>query len=204
MKSFRSPLILMFVAAALAGGVYFVEFGRQSGNSPTSTSPTGSPIFGFAESEVKGLTIKTLATIVVLEKAESWVVQSPQPVGPANEAIVAFLLNLFKSPRDRELRVAASRRAEFGFDQPLGSVEIRLNNQQIHTLVLGKLNFDRTGLYAIVDPPIDPKADLTVFIVPTSFESAANRPVQEWRSKPAKPSQAPKPKPEVKSEPPLE
>ncbi len=186
MNSFRSPLILMVVAAALAGGVYFVEFGRQSGNAPTASSPTVSPIFGFGESEVKGLTVKTLATTVALEKTgeKSWVVQSPPPAGGANEAIVSFLLNQFKSPRDRELKVSASRRAEFGFDQPLGTVEVRLKNQQMHRLVLGKLNFDRTGLYAIVDPSVDPNADLTVFIVPTSFESAVSRPVAEWRSKP--------------------
>ncbi len=190
MKSFRSPLILMVVAAALAGGVYFVEFGRQSPKAPTASSPTVSPIFGFGESEVKGLTVKTLATTVALEKTgeKSWIVQSPPPAGGANEAIVSFLLNLFKSPRDRELKVPASRRGEFGFDQPLGTVEVRLENQQMHTLVLGTLNFDRTGLYAIVDPSVDPNADLTVFIVPTSFESAVNRPVAEWRSNPAKTS----------------
>jgi hypothetical protein len=197
MKSFRSPLILMLVAAALAGGVYFMEFGRQAGKSPTSSLPTVSPIFSFGESEVQGLTVKTLATTVVLEKTDGkpWTVQSPQPAGSANEAIVSFLLTQFRSPRDRELKVPASRRGEFGFDQSLGTVEIRLNNQQMHTLVLGKLNFDRTGLYAIVDPSVDPKADLTVFIVPTSFESAVSRPVSEWRSKPIPPTPSPKPSP---------
>ena len=96
MTALRTPLILMFVAAALAGGVYFVEFGRQ-------TNPTANPmaqqhpaLFGFKASEVKGLSIKTLATTVVLEKSSptppTWTLRSPQPVGPANEAIVAYLL----------------------------------------------------------------------------------------------------------------
>ena len=47
----------MFVAAALTGGVYFLEFGRQSGKAPTASSPTVSSIFGFGESEVQGLTV---------------------------------------------------------------------------------------------------------------------------------------------------
>jgi Domain of unknown function (DUF4340) len=203
MKSFRSPLILMFVAAALAGGVYFVEFGRQSGKSPTSSVPTVSAIFAFGEQEVRALTVKTLAATVVLEKTgSSWTIKSPQPSGPANEAIVSFLLNLFKSSRDRELKIPASRLGEFGLDRPLSTIEIRLENQQIHTLVLGKLNFDRTGLYAIVDPSVDPKADATVVMVPTSFESAVSRPVAEWRSKPIVPKPSPKPstKPAQKTE----
>jgi hypothetical protein len=187
MKSLRTPLTLMFAAAALAIGVYFVEFGRQSssqsGSQSTASTASVPSLFGFKEQAVRGLSIKTLATTVILEKSPGWTVRSPQPVGPANEAIVAFLLNLFNSPRDRELKIPASRRAEFGLEQPLATIEIKLDDQKMHTLVLGKLNFDRTGLYAIVDPSVDPRADLSVLMVPTSFESAVSRPVNEWRTR---------------------
>ncbi len=126
-------------------------------------------------------------------------VKSPQPAGLANEAIVSFLLNLFKSSRDRELKVPANRLGEFGLDRPLSTIEIRLENQQIHTLILGKLNFDRTGIYAIVDPSVNPKAEATVMMVPTSFESAVNRPVAEWRSKPIVTQASPSPQSSPKS-----
>jgi Domain of unknown function (DUF4340) len=197
MKSFRTPLVLLFTAALLAGGVYFVEFGRQSSQpkNPASVT-TPSTLFGFKEADVKGLSIKTLGKAldhsVVLEKDSGWKLRSPQPAGPANEAIVAFLLNLLMSQRDRELRVPSSRLAEFGFDQPLATIEIKLENQQLHTLVLGKLNFDRTGIYAIVDPSVNPQADLSILLVPTRFESAVNRPLNEWRPKPTKPSPQPR------------
>jgi len=57
-----------------------------------------------------------------------------------------------------------------------------LPNQQMQTIVLGKLNFDRTGLYAAVNPPVDPNMAFSVLLVSPSFESAVTRPVEEWRS----------------------
>ena len=101
---------------------------------------------------------------------------------PASEAVVAFLTNLLMSPRERVIQVPAMRRSEFGLDQPLATIEITTVNQQRHSLILGRLNFDRTGLYALVDPSVNPNADLSVMVVPTSFESAVMRNGLEWRN----------------------
>ncbi len=202
MKLLRVPLTLMGAAAVLAGVVYFVEFyrpttsphssqttGQQTSMSPT-TATTASQLFEFQEREIQGLSIKTVATTVVLEKGKTWMVRSASPVVPANEAVVAFLTNLLMSPRERVLQVPSVRRSEFGLDQPLATIEITTINQQRHSLILGRLNFDRTGLYALVNPPLDPNADLSVMVVPTSFESAVIRNGMEWRN-PVKPSTKP-------------
>ena len=187
MKLLRVPLTLMAAAAALAGVVYFVEFRRPT-TSPQTTGPqtsvsTATPrLFEFQEREIQGLSIKTVATTVVLEKGKTWMVRSASPVVPANEAVVAFLTNLLMSPRERVVQVPSARRSEFGLDQPLATIEITTINQQRHSLILGRLNFDRTGLYALVDPPLDPNADLSVMVVPTSFESAVMRNGLEWRN----------------------
>ena len=180
MKLLQVPLTLMAAAATLAGMVYFVEFYRPI-TSPQTTDPqpsvsTATPrLFEFQEREIQGLSIKTVATTVVLEKGKTWMVRSASPMVPANEAVVAFLTNLLMSPRERVVQVPSSRRSEFGLDQPLATIEITTINQQRHSLILGRLNFDRTGLYALVDPPLDPNADLSVMVVPTSFESAVMR-----------------------------
>ena len=207
MKLLQVPLTLMAAAAVLAGVVYFVEFyrpttsphssqatgpqttGQQTSMSPT-TATTASQLFEFQEREIQGLSIKTVATTVVLEKGKTWMVRSASPVVPANEAVVAFLTNLLMSPRERVLQVPSVRRSEFGLDQPLATIEITTINQQRHSLILGRLNFDRTGLYALVDPPLDPNADLSVMVVPTSFESAVMRNGLEWRNS-VKPSTKP-------------
>lgn len=183
----RTPLILMTVAATLAGVVYWIEFNRStvSQNHLTPSSPINgmSPtrLFEFQECEIQGLSIKTAATIVVLEKEKTWIVRSPAPTAPASEAVVAFLTNLLTSPRHQAIQVPAARRSEFGLDQPLATIEITTVKQQRHRLILGRLNFDRTGLYALVDPSPDPEAELSIVVVPTSFESAVIRDGVEWR-----------------------
>ena len=196
MKLLRVPLTLMAAAAALTVVVYFVEFhrpttsqqttGQQTTGQQTSMSPatgtTTARLFEFQERDIQGLSIKTVATTVVLEKGKTWMVRSASPVVPANEAVVAFLTNLLMSPRERVLQVPSSRRSEFGLDQPLATIEITTINQQRHSLILGRLNFDRTGLYALVDPSLDPNVDLSIMVVPTSFESAVMRNGLEWRN----------------------
>ena len=170
--------------------VYFVEFHRPTNRLATSpqttvnptiaTSPVG--LFDFQERDIQGLSIKTVATTVMLEKEKNWMVRSPLPKAPADEAVVAFLTSLLMSPRERVVQVPATRRSEFGLDQPLATIEITTINQQHHSLILGRLNFDRTGLYALVDPSVDPNADLSIMVVPTSFESAVIRNGLEWRN----------------------
>ena len=186
MKLLRTPLLLMAAAAGLAGVVYGIEFHRPPTRSQTPVSPTTatSParLFEFQEREIQGLSIKTGETTVVLEKEKTWMVRSPLPMVPASEAVVAFLTNLLMSPRERVIQVPAMRRSEFGLDQPLATIEITTVNQQRHSLILGRLNFDRTGLYALVDPSVNPNADLSVMVVPTSFESAVMRNGLEWRN----------------------
>ena len=197
MKLLRTPLILMAAASTLASVVYFVEFHRptnrltttaQTTVNPTATSPVG--LFDFQERDIQGLSIKTLATTIVLEKEKTWMVRSPLPKAPADEAVVAFLTSLLMSSRERVVRVPATRRSEFGLDQPLATIEITTINQQRHSLILGRLNFDRTRLYALVDPSVDPNADLSIMVVPTSFESAVMRNESEWKNS-VKPSMKP-------------
>jgi len=194
MKLLRTPLILMGAAATMAGVVYFIEFHRLPTSSQTTVSPTtatsAARLFEFQEREIQGLSIKTVGTTVVLEKEKTWMVRSPLPTVPANEAVVAFLTNLLMSPRERVIQVPATRRSEFGLDQPLATIEIMTVNQQRHRLILGRLNFDRTGLYALVDPSMDPNADLSVMVVPTGFENAVIRDGLEWRNS-VKPSVKP-------------
>ena len=192
LKRLQAPLLLLAIAGLLGAGVYWFE-SRKVSLQPEAQGETRQPIVSLPERDIEALTIKTVAQTIVLDRIPStgppgasptaaWMVRSPKPETQASETSVAFLTNLLVSKGDRLPQVLSSRKAEFGLDQPLATIEVRLPKQQMQTIVLGKLNFDRTGLYAVVNPPVDPNAAFSVLLVSPSFESAVTRPVEEWRS----------------------
>ena len=192
LKRLRPPLVLLAIAGLLGAGVYWFE-SRKVSLKPEAQGETSQPIVAVLERDIEALTIKTVAQIIVLNKIPStgppgtspnavWMVRSPQPKSQASETSVAFLTNLLVGKGDRLPQVSGTRKAEFGLDQPLATIEVRLPNQQMQTIVLGKLNFDRTGLYAAVNPPVDPNTAFPMLLVSPSFESAVTRPIGEWRS----------------------
>jgi Domain of unknown function (DUF4340) len=135
--------------------------------------------------------------IAVERVAGQWQLSAPLKV-PANEPTVAFLTNLLTTTqRDRTLNVSPDRAAEFGLDKPMGTIGITLTDQQKHKLVLGKLSFDRTWLYALIDP--DPNAkDLVVSLVSPQFANAVDRDLKEWQVvKPIAPAADQSPSPDA-------
>jgi hypothetical protein len=206
LKRHRTPIVLLVIAAGLAGGVYWAESRKKTlGGVGPLVSPSGSPslpLVNASESEFEAITIKTLVQTIVLDKRPAksgvpqaeWILRSPTPEGLASEPSVAYLTSLLVGKAEPVLTISGSRKAEFGLDQPLATIEMRLPNQQMQLLVLGKLNFNRTGLYAVLNPLSDPNASVPVMLVSPSFESAVTRSIAEWRKTPIKPS----PNPSVK------
>lgn len=108
--------------------------------------------------------------------------QMIQPLsGPANDASIAFLLNLITTgASSRTFTVPVDRAAEFGLDTPTATLTLTLTDGSTHRLILGNPDFDRTSLYAQVDPP-DGATELTLRLVPTTFEQAVGRPLDDWQ-----------------------
>jgi len=184
-----STWILLVLALGLGGAVYYLE--RRDTSTP-GESATARPVFTFKEDQVQDLTVKTQQQTLRFVRAKTgpterqkaastWWLQSPVSA-PANDASVAYLLNLLATAKsDRALTPPASQRQEFGLDQPQATVTVRLNNQQTHQLVLGKPDFSYSTLYAQADPPSQTSEELEVLLVPTAFEDAVKRPLTEWR-----------------------
>lgn len=127
--------------------------------------------------------------------AEKQAKGSETPGVPASDASVAFLLNLLatgKSDRTLVMTDPAKQRKEYGLDEPVATVEVKLNNQESHRLILGKPDFNGTFLYAQADPPADQSEALEVLLVSPDFQNAVNRPLSEWKSseKNPKPSES--------------
>jgi hypothetical protein len=197
MKLQRNALVLLISAAVLAGGVYFYETRKpnpEQNNAAGSGSSSREKIFNFQEGEISFLSIQVGEQTVAIERSTGkWMLSAPVKV-PANDPVVAFLTNLLVTgERDRVLTVGADRKSEFGLDRPTGSIEITLNNQQKHRLVLGKLSFDRSTLYAQIDPQQD-SSELKVSLISPQFDNAIRRKLDEWQLKPtpkASPTQSP-------------
>lgn len=182
MKFQRTSLILVAAALLLGGVVYYMESKNQPQQQEAKTE--SKPLFNFKEAEVQTFTVKMPKQTVSFEKTAGgagqslWKMTSPDKT-QANDGAVAFLLNLMATGKsDRTLTIPATRKAEFGLDQPTATVEVKLANQQTHQLVMGKPIFNRSFLYALVDPAGN--QDLSISLIPIDFQNAVDRPLAEW------------------------
>lgn len=193
MKFKPTTLALVAIAILLGGVVYFTETRRSS--NPEATEGAGGSLFEFEESQVQSFTVETPEQTLSFAKddAGQWQMQQPEP-GLASDASVAYLLNLLATGEsDRTLTVPAANAAEFGLDEPAATINVVLDNQETHRLILGSANFDNSAIYAQADPETTAaetaeetteEAELTVLLVSPDFENAVNRPLEEWRSQP--------------------
>jgi hypothetical protein len=217
MKLQKTTIVLVLLALGLGSVVLVSELrGSQQGQEQAS----GQRIFNFEESQVQALTLKTAGQTLEFAKTAAtnaaqptpsakpspdqkatespkatskWQLQAPVKA-PADDASVAYLLSLLATGRsDRALKVPAAQKAEFGLDQPSATIEIKLQNQQTHRLVLGKSNFNGSFLYAQANPPATTPAEISVLLVSTDFNNAVNRPLSEWQAKPETPQPQPSP-----------
>lgn len=148
---------------------------QPSPSPTTSPSPTASPSPSPTTSQ------------------SEWRMTSPK-TAQASDSSVAYLLNLLGTgSSDRSITVPAAQQAEFGFDRPLATVDIALKDQKTHRLIIGKPDFNRSNLYAQVNPPENTGTDVTVQLISMDFESAVTRPLSEWEAKPPTPAQSNQP-----------
>ncbi|NJR49348.1 MAG: DUF4340 domain-containing protein [Leptolyngbyaceae cyanobacterium CSU_1_3] len=202
----KTPLILLFSALALGGFVFLQEVQKPS--QQTGIKSEANPVFAFKEADVNAFTVQISKQTLKFEKSapagsekngainsSAWRMIAPENT-PANEASVAFLLSLLATSRsDRTLPTPVGRKSEFGLEPPFATVEVQLNNQKTHRLLLGKPNFNRSFLYALADPPTDGTQDLAVLQVPIDFQNAVDRPLSEWKQLKEKPKEKSKASP---------
>jgi hypothetical protein len=187
MKFQRTSIALVFAALALGGYVYYTESKKPPQIDQAKSDEK--PLFNFKEQDVQAFTVQTPKQTLAFEKAGNWILKRPE-VAPADEGAVAFLLNLLATGKsDRTFTVPAAKKSEFGLEQPSATVEVKLNNQQNHRLVIGKPNFNRNFLYALVDSPDN--QDLSVLLIPINFQNAVDRPLIEWKRDKPKPKARP-------------
>ncbi|MEO1430416.1 MAG: DUF4340 domain-containing protein [Cyanobacteria bacterium J06633_8] len=186
MKLQRTTLFLVLLAILLGGFVYFYEFQWKSQQAEVKKKKQ--QLFSFKEDDVKSLKITTPSETITLERAAEsdktkWLMKSPGKVA-ANDGTVAYLLNLLETEKsERTLNSPASQLEEFGLKQPQATIDITLNNQKTHKLVVGnKPSFNNRLVYAQKNLATKPDGNTEVILVSNKFENAVKRSLSEWKA----------------------
>ena len=146
----------------------------QATESPKDKTATASPTPKATES-LKDTTATASPTAKATEKATETI---PNQIA-ANEPYVSYLLNLLT--HGKEERIQIDPRQGDGLDNPLATIDIKLNNGRTDKLILGNSNFNNTFLYALANPPQEVKQPLEIMLVSTDFRNAVDRPLSEWK-----------------------
>jgi hypothetical protein len=179
MKIKPSTLFLL-LAALLLGGVALIV--QQQSPPPPTEAAKQQPIFSFQEKQVQAVTLQTQLRSLKFErdKTGKWQMIEPEKTA-ASDSSIAFLLDLLATGKsDRSFSAPVANQKQYGFQQPLAVIEVKLDNQETHKLILGEHDFNRSFIYAQADPAAAPEA-MRVLLVSPNFENAVSRPLAEWK-----------------------
>jgi Domain of unknown function (DUF4340) len=184
MKLKLKTILLVVIALLSVGGIYFWDKNRTPATDSKLDKPTGTALFTIKETDIDRIEIQAQnGNVTLARQPKGWQILTPKP-GPADEATVAFLLNLLATGRsERALSAESGQLQQFGLDKPTTTVTLQLKDNKTHQLRLGTQNFDQSSIYASVDAPASSEK-VSVALLPTSFLNATNRPLADWQAKP--------------------
>jgi hypothetical protein len=176
----KSTLLVVLLAAALGGGVWYFEFKREKpAEDATSTSK---PIFTFKQEEVSALTLTRGGETLTLEKrGAAWRLTKPLD-SPADDGAVEGLLGSLSFGRiSKIISVTPPETPEklkaYGLDAPAVMLEIKLKSGATHRLRLGTKDFIGSDIYALVD------GAPSVALLPGDVLTNADKPMLEFRDR---------------------
>ncbi|PSN18703.1 hypothetical protein C7271_11080, partial [filamentous cyanobacterium CCP5] len=147
----------------------------------------GEPLLDFAETDVVTLEVRRDGETLAFEKddAGNWQMTRPDQ-DPVEPGAIAFLLDQLSTATSQPpVTITPDQQADFGFDAPVGQVDLELADGTTHTVVLGGSAFSGSDLYVLVDPaevPLPEDArETTVYVMPQNLANGVNRPLEEWK-----------------------
>jgi uncharacterized protein DUF4340 len=173
----KSTLVVLLLAAALGGYVYYSEF-RHPQVKLAEDAPLA--LYGFTSEEITSIRVTSAgaAAPVALEHHEDgWVLTSPVETR-ADRGVAGSLADaLARAASVRRMPADPARMKEFGLEPPAVSIEIKLKNGQTKLLDLGAKDFSGMNVYA------HPGGAKEVLLLPDSLLSDATRSVNELRDR---------------------
>jgi hypothetical protein len=176
----KSTLLLVLLAAALGGAVWYFEFKRAQ---PAEDAATASkPLFSFKQEDITALTLTRGSEALALEKrGEMWRLTQPLDAATDAGAVDTLLSSLAFGRINRTIAVAPPGSPEtlkgYGLDAPAVTLEIKLKSGAAHRLRLGAKDFTGGNVYALVDSATD------VSLVAEDVLTSASKPLLEFRDR---------------------
>jgi hypothetical protein len=203
MKLKSSTVALLLIALLSAVGIYAWDQSHTQQDSASDEKKAAKSFLDLKETDITQLTIESKNPTLKLEKTpKGWQLNAPK-AGPANEGTVTFLLNLLATgTSEQNLQVEPAQLKEFGLEPPIATLSLQLKNQKTHQVMLGKQNFNKSAVYALIDSHLqgdNPSKKIEVVLVPTGFLDAINRPLSEWQVKANLPKPTASPSPSATS-----
>jgi len=176
----KSTLLAVLLAAALGGGVWYLEFKRTK---PAEDAAAESkPLFSFKQEDITALTLTRGGETLALEKrGAAWRLTKPMDAASDSGAVDSLLNSIAFGRISRTISVASTGApnslAAFGLDAPGVSLEIKLKSGAAHRLRLGSKDFTGGYVYALVD------AAPGVALLPDDMLTNADLPVLKFRDR---------------------
>ncbi len=141
----KSTLIVVVIAAALVGFVYWHEFARA----PVEKSEANPAVFHFQPEEVASLTLaRPSGTIVLERKGTGWQIVQPIETRADKAAVNSLLDDVTLARASRTLTASAGELKNFGLAPPAVTMDFRLQNGQERQLKVGSADYSGNSAYA--------------------------------------------------------
>jgi len=172
----KSTLILLALAIALGGAVYYFEFKRVP--APEKVADESKPAFKLAAEDFTAITIVRGDAKIQLDKhGNDWVLSQPVETGADRSVAEGIASSLSNASVSRTFPSAPDHLQAFGLSQPAVQVEFITKDGKQHSLALGEKDFSSQYVYGIVDGAKD------VSLLPVSVLTIVDKPLDDLRDR---------------------
>lgn len=180
MRSFRSFLILLVIAAGVGGYAYFVDSKKDLTDTSTTTKKT--KVFDNASGKIEEIQIHSATgTVTSLKKnGDNWQITAPEKTDADSSEVSSLVTTLESLEEQRTIDEHPQQLSAFGVSPARISVAVKLTGDPAtHQLDIGNKTAAGTDIYAAVEG--QPK----VFLISSYVEDSLNKSAFDLRDKTA-------------------
>jgi hypothetical protein len=170
----KSTLVVVLIALALGGFVYWHEFKRTP---PAPANKTNPAVFHFQPGDVTSITFSRPGAppVVVNREGHAWRIAQPVQTRADEDAITSVLNDVTLARSSRTLTPTGNELADYGLATPVATLAFQLKDGKTQTLKIGSLDFSGSSAYAQVDGSKD------VILVPQSVSADGSKTLSDLR-----------------------
>ncbi len=175
----RKLAVLAVIFAGLAAFVYYYEIVGQEAREKEKQREES--LLRIEQDQVSQIEIdRQKENPIRLEKKEdTWMLESPLQTTADKATVDTLLRGLAQAHRERTFDDVQEKDLDkYGLSDPPLSIQVKAGDQEKRVLV-GSKDFSGTNLYVRLD------GDSTVYLTSTQLETAADKPLFDWRNKDA-------------------